>query len=260
VWTVHDLSPITHPEWFSRGYATLYRLLTPPVLRSVDHVITISEFSKAEIERVYPHVENVTAVYNGVTPIPADDVSSVDGLTPGEFFLFVGSLSPRKNVACLLDAYELYRTRIDDGAPLSLVLAGSRRDVFAATDRTPVEGVEAPGFVSDAERNWLYHNATALLFPSLYEGFGLPILEAMTADTPVLTSDRGAMAEVADDAAVLVDPTDSGAIVDGIERLATHEPLRTDLVARGRERAAGFTWDATAAETVAVYHEVVGTE
>ncbi|MEF8973493.1 MAG: glycosyltransferase family 1 protein [Haloarcula sp.] len=256
VWTVHDLSPITHPEWFSRGYATLYRVLTPAVLRRVDGVITISEFSKTEIERVYPHVENVTAVHNGVTPIPADNVSPVDSLTPGEFFLFVGSLSPRKNVSRLLEAYERYRERADD--PLPLVLAGAQKDVFAATDRPPVDGVRPLGFVPDAQRNWLYHNATALLFPSLYEGFGLPILEAMSADTPVLTSDRGAMAEVAGDAAVLVDPTDPEAVADGTTRLSSDPTLRTRLAAAGRDRVEEFTWAATATGTLAVYRGVTG--
>jgi glycosyltransferase involved in cell wall biosynthesis len=254
VWTVHDVSPVTHPEWFSRGYAALYRTLTPLVLRRTDGVVTVSEFSKTEIEHTYPHAERVTAVHNGVTPVPADDVDPVDGLTPGEFFLFVGSLSPRKNVACLLEAYERYRERTSTALPL--VLAGAQKDVFATRDRAPVDGVDPLGYVSDARRNWLYHAATALAFPSLYEGFGLPILEAMTADTPVLTSDRGAMAEVAGDAAFLVDPTDPRAVADGLDRLATDESLRAALVAAGRERVAGFTWAATAADTVAVYRAV----
>jgi glycosyltransferase involved in cell wall biosynthesis len=254
VWTVHDLSPITHPEWFSREYAALYRVLTPLVLQRVNRVITISEFSKTEIERTYPYVENVTAIHNGVTPIPANDVKPVDGLTAGEFFLFVGSFSPRKNIAGLLDGYERYREHADE--PVPLALAGAQNDVFAATDRPPVNDVMTLGFVPDAQRNWLYHNAIALLFPSLYEGFGLPILEALTAGTPVLTSDRGAMTEVAGDAALLVDPTDPQAICRGITQLAADESLRADLVASGRAHVAAFTWERTARETLAVYRSL----
>ena len=255
VLTVHDISPITHPEWFSRSYAALYRLLTPFVLESVDHVVTISAFSQSEIERTYPRTEGkVSTVHNGPNPIPDDDTDPVDGLDADSYLLFVGSLNPRKNVGRLLDAYEQYRRQVKD--PLSLVLAGSRRDVFAAADRPPIEDVHALGFVPDAQRNWLYHHAAALLFPSLYEGFGLPILEAMDCETPVLTSEIGAMAEVAGDAAVLVDPTDTDAIAAGIERIATDESLRATLVEAGQQRIGQFTWAETAAGTVSVYRRV----
>jgi glycosyltransferase involved in cell wall biosynthesis len=257
VLTVHDISPITHPEWFSRGYATLYRVLTPLTLKRTDHVVTISSFSKSEIERAYPWTTgSVSAVHNGLTPIPEDDVDPIDGLDADRYLLFVGSLNPRKNVVRLLDAYERYRRRVE--APVPLVLAGSQRDVFAAVDRPPIDGVHALGFVPDAQRNWLYHNATALLFPSLYEGFGLPIVEAMDCETPVLTSNVGAMAEVAGDAAVLVDPTDVDAIATGIERIATDDSLRETLADAGRRRVAEFTWESTAAEMVSIYRNVAG--
>jgi glycosyltransferase involved in cell wall biosynthesis len=255
VLTVHDISPITHPEWFSRGYATLYRALTPLALRRVDRIVTISRFSQSEITETYPWTKGkVSAVHNGLTPIPEDDTEPVDGLDEGEYLLFVGSLNPRKNVARLLDAYERYRGRADD--PLPLVLAGSQRDVFAAVDRSPIDGVHALGFVPDEQRNWLYHNATALLFPSLYEGFGLPIVEAMDCGIPVLTSNIGAMAEVAGDAAILVDPTDTDDIAAGIERLVTDDDLRETLVEAGRNRADAFTWASTAAEMAAIYRQV----
>jgi glycosyltransferase involved in cell wall biosynthesis len=257
--TVHDISPITHPEWFSRGYATLYRALTPFALRSADHVVTISAFSQSEIERTYPWTKGkISAVHNGLTPIPDDDTDPVDGLDADSYLLFVGSLNPRKNVSRLLDAYEQYRQQVDD--PLPLVLAGSQRDVFAAVDRSPIDDVHALGFVPDAQRNWLYHHAAALLFPSLYEGFGLPIIEAMDCGIPVLTSNIGAMAEVAGDAAILVDPTDTDAIAAGIERIATDESLRSTLVDAGRERVEHFTWASTAAEMASVYRRAANVD
>jgi len=255
VLTIHDISPITHPEWFSWGYAALYRALTPLALRSVDHVVTISEFSRSEITETYPRTNGkVSTVHNGFTPIPEDDVAPVDGLDEERYLLFVGSLNPRKNLTRLLDAYERYRQRVDD--PLPLVLAGARRDVFAAVDRPPIADVRALGFVPDAQRNWLYHHATALVFPSLYEGFGLPIVEAMDCGTPVLTSNVGAMAEVAGDAAVLVDPTDTDDIAAGIERVATDDALRRALVESGRDRVDAFTWASTAAKMVELYRRV----
>lgn len=255
VLTVHDISPITHPEWFSRGYATLYRALTPLALRRVDRIVTISKFSQSEITETYPWTKGkVSAVHNGLTPIPEDETERVDGLDEGAYLLFVGSLNPRKNVARLLDAYEQYRGRTDD--PLPLVLAGAQRDVFAAVNRPPIDDVHALGFVPDEQRNWLYHNATALLFPSLYEGFGLPIIEAMDCGIPVLTSNIGAMAEVAGDAAMLVDPTDTDDIAAGIERLETDDDLRETLIEAGRNRVSAFTWASTAAEMIPIYRQV----
>jgi glycosyltransferase involved in cell wall biosynthesis len=196
----------------------------------------------------------VSAVHNGLTPIPEDDTEPVSNLKADSYLLFIGSLNPRKNITRLLDAYERYRDRVD--TPLPLVLAGSEQSVFAAVDRPPIDGVRALGFVSDAQRNWLYHNATALLFPSLYEGFGLPIIEAMDCGTPVLTSNTGAMAEVAADAAVLVNPTDADDIASAIERISTDETLRKELVDTGKQRVADFTWASAAKEMIAIYRRV----
>lgn len=157
----------------------------------------------------------------------------------------------------MLDAYAQYWEQTGD--PLPLVIAGSQRDVFAAVDRPPINDVHTLGFVSDKKRNWLYHNATALLYPSLYEGFGLPIIEAMDCGTPVLTSDRGAMAEIADDAAVLIDPTDVDAIASGIKQITINNSLRRNLVESGRDRVKDFTWASTAEETISVYQQTIDT-
>ncbi|WP_077152330.1 glycosyltransferase family 4 protein [Halorubrum tropicale] len=256
--TVHDISPITHPEWFSRRYATLYRVLTPLALKSANHVVTISNFSKSEITATYPWISgSVSSVYNGLTPIPEHATECVADVEQGSYLLFVGSINPRKNITRLLDAYAQYRDRVDN--PLPLVIAGSQRDVFAAIDRPPIDNVHTLGFVSDEKRNWLYHNSTALLFPSLYEGFGLPIIEAMDCGTPVLTSDRGAMAEIAGNAAVLVDPTDVDAISSGIEQIATNSSFRRSLIESGRERATRFTWMSTAEKMVSIYRQTLDT-
>jgi glycosyltransferase involved in cell wall biosynthesis len=255
VLTVHDISPVAHPEWFSREYAALYRLLTPLAVGCADHVVTISEFSRGEIAATYPWSEGkLSTVHNGLSPTTSGETEPVEGLETGAYLLFVGSLNPRKNITRLLDAYERYRERTDE--PHTLVLAGPRRDVFATVDRPPVDGVRTLGFVPDAQRDWLYEHATGFIFPSLYEGFGLPILEAMDCGTPVLTSDVGAMAEVAGDAAVLVDPTDVDGIAAGIERIATDPSLRGNLAEAGRRRVEQFTWASTAAEMVSVYRRV----
>jgi glycosyltransferase involved in cell wall biosynthesis len=125
--------------------------------------------------------------------------------------------------------------------------------VFASSDLPRTDGVHTLGFVPEAQLTWLYRNATAFVFPSLYEGFGLPILEAMSAGTPVITSDRGAMAEVADDAALLVAPEDPTALADALARVTTHPGTRDDLATRGAARAGEFTWERAAERTMQVY-------
>ncbi|WP_129115507.1 glycosyltransferase family 4 protein [Halegenticoccus tardaugens] len=254
VTTIHDISPVVHPEWFSRSYAALYRVLTPLAVRASDRIVTVSAFARDEIVDRYPRAAGKTvAVHNGLTP-PSPDGPTVDGVRSGEFLLSVGSMNPRKNLRRLVEAYGRYREHAAD--PASLALVGPTKSVFADASIEPGEGVETLGFVSDEELGWLYHNAAAFVFPSLYEGFGLPILEAMSAGTPVVTADRGAMAEVAGDAACLVDPTDSDAIADGIERTLCDADARERLARRGRERAAVFTWERAARRTAEAYRSV----
>ena len=251
VTTIHDVSPITHPEWFSRGYATAYRALTPLAVRVSERIVTVSGFAREEITTTYPSAAGkTTAIYNGVTP-PAEPGEPVESLRTGDFLLSVGAVNGRKNVRTLLAAYRRYRARVAD--PVDLALAGPERDLFADLAYEMPAGVHALGYVSDAQLGWLYRNAAAFAFPSLYEGFGLPIVEAMHAGTPVVTSDRGAMAEVAGGAAELVNPLDAGSLTNGIERVLSEEEYRRRLASRGRERAASFTWEHAAARTAEVY-------
>ena len=259
VTTVHDVSPLVHPEWFGRRYVALHRTLLPLAVRRSARLITVSAFSRDEVVGAYPKAAGKTvAVHNGARP-PEPPGTPVDGLEPGRFLLFVGAANPRKNVARLVRAYAAYRERVD--APVPLVLAGPERAHFADSASAiegSVPGVRALGFVPEAELRWLYHEAAAFAFPSLYEGFGLPIVEAMGAGTPVLTSDRGAMAEVAGDAACLVDPFDVEALRRGIERVLHDDAYREALSERGRIRAAEFTWERAAAETESVYQDAAG--
>lgn len=253
--TVHDISPVVHPEWFSTGYVALYRVLTAHTIRSSDRIVTVSAFACDEIVDRYATARGkVEAIHNGVTPRNPADGDPVDALRDRPFLLFVGATNPRKNLATLVESYRRYRRRVAD--PVDLVLAGPDRDVFADADRPEVGGVHALGFVSEAELTWLYDAATAFVFPSLYEGFGLPILEAMSAGTPVVTSNRGAMAEVAGDAAHLVDPEDADTLADALRRVTTDADYRRRLADRGRDRASSFTWDRTAEATMQVYRDV----
>jgi len=257
--TIHDISPIVHPEWFATRYVALYRLLTAHAVRTSDRIVTVSGFARDEIVDHYPAARGKTVpIHNGVTLRDCDDGDPVERRDGRAFLLFVGALNPRKNLRTLIESYRRYRERTAE--PQDLVLAGPDRDVFASGGLKRTTGVRTLGFVSEAQLTWLYCNATAFVFPSLYEGFGLPILEAMGVGTPVVTSDRGAMAEVAGDAALLVDPERPETITDALARITTDSDLRTRLASAGPARASEFTWTHAAEETMRVYREIAAEE
>ena len=219
--TLHDLALVRHPELFPRWHRWSGRAGIGPVARAADRVFAVSEFTKREaVELLRVPEEKVIVIGNAVDPAftPSDTVSQ------GDYVLAVGTLEPRKNLRRVAEA----AARI--GAELRVV--GARG----------WGGVATPGWVgevSDEELAALYRGARALVFPSLYEGFGIPVLEAMASGTPVVTSRGGATEEVAGGAAVLVDPLDVAAIAAGIEEAGSR---REELRARGIERAAGFSW------------------
>jgi glycosyltransferase involved in cell wall biosynthesis len=189
-----------------------------------------------------------------VTPRDRGAGETVESLDNREFFLFVGAMNPRKNLRTLVESYRQYRKQVSE--PVALALAGPERDVFESEGIPHVNGVQLLGFVPEPQLTWLYRNAMGFVFPSLYEGFGLPILEAMSAGTPVVASNRGAMAEVAGDAALLVNPEHQESIVDALQQLTMDRELRDQLKTEGSSRAAEFTWERTAEETMRVYWEV----
>ena len=230
--TVLDLAVLRHPGMFNQWSRRYSRFAVPRVVQAAAAVITISEFTKQEvIELLGTTPGKVHAI-----PIAVEEPFTPDGpRAEGDYVLSVGTLEPRKNLARVQQAARAL------AVPLRVIGAEGWGGV-------KVEGWA--GRVSDEELAALYRGARCLVYPSLYEGFGLPVLEAMACGTPVVTSRGGATEEVAGDAAVLVDPLDVDAIAAGItEALARGEELR----AKGLERAADFSWDRVARETLAVY-------
>jgi glycosyltransferase involved in cell wall biosynthesis len=170
--------------------------------------------------------------------------------------LHVGAIQHRKNIVRLVEAFERALP-----APWRLVLAGSggygSADIHVRIASSPAAGrIEVKGWVTDEELRRLYRRASVFAFPSLDEGFGIPVLEAMASGVPVLTSNRSALPEVAGDCAVLVDPTSVEELEEGLRNLATRDELRRDLIERGLARAQGFTWERAAEQTWAVYREL----
>ena len=250
--TVHDLLPLRMPERFSRETRVHTRVWIPYVRRAT-RVVTGSAWTRADvIERLGLAPERVTHTPYGVadrfSPAAADPdvLARLGARVP--YVLSVATREPRKNLATVLRAYRRLR---DDG--VQLVLAGGRGwGPDALADAGP--GVLVTGFVSDADLAALYAGASAFVFPSLAEGFGLPVLEAMRSGAPVVTSDNSALREVAGDAAVLVEPTSEEDVAEGLRRALGDDG---ELRRRGLQRAATFTWAACADATVAAYEQAL---
>jgi glycosyltransferase involved in cell wall biosynthesis len=233
--TVHDLALYRHPDAFPAWHRTTGRLALRAGVRAADAVVAVSEFTRKELREVLDvSGDRVRVVPNGVDPVfrPNGPAAS------GDYVLAVGTLEPRKNLACAVAAAEL--------AGVELRVVGARG----------WGGVDVPGWVGtpgDDELAALYRGARCLLYPSLYEGFGLPVLEAMASGTPVVTTRGGATEEVAGGAAVLVDASDPEAVAHGI---GDAERRRAELVPLGLERAREFTWTRTADLVAALWREL----
>jgi len=236
--TVHDLAVFRHPEAFNRWTRTYSPRVVPRVLATARRIIAVSEFTRRElVELLRVPDEKIRVVPNAV-----DDDFTRDGpASAGDYVLAVGTLEPRKNLARLVEAAR----RAD--VELRVVGAAGWGGVEVGGN-----GVRWLGEVSDAELAQLYRGARCVAYPSVYEGFGIPVLEAMACGVPVVTSRGTAMEEVANGAAVLVDPEDPAELAAGIERASAE---REALVARGLERARAFRWDEIGGRTVAVYRE-----
>ena len=235
VLTVHDLAILRFPEAFPRWHRLYGRVGLARVLSAAEAIVAVSEFTKQEtIELVGVPEERIRVIPNGV-----DSVFAADGArAEGDYVLAVATLEPRKNLARAVEASHL---------------AGVELRVVGARGWGGVDVTGWVGEVPDSELASLYRGARCVLCPSLYEGFGLPVLEAMACGTPVVTSRGTATEEVAGGAAVLVDALDVTSIVEGIESALTR---RDELVPRGLERAREFTWNRAADSTVALWKEL----
>jgi glycosyltransferase involved in cell wall biosynthesis len=263
--TIHDIIHVLYPQFLPSRVAHFYaRVMIRRALDRADRIITVSYNSKRDlIDYFNVPSARIEVIYNGVSPLFRPDVAPEErrrvaarhGL-PAPYLLFLGGEKPHKNVQNVLRAFAQARRK--RGIPHALVLAGpmpgnrARLDaLISALDLT--ESVRETGIVDEDDLPGLFAGADAFLYPTLYEGFGLPVVEAMACGTPVLTSSTSALQEIAGGFAYMVDPMDVDAIAGGIVLLTTDEKVREDLRELGKKRALDFNWDKAAERTLEVY-------
>jgi glycosyltransferase involved in cell wall biosynthesis len=263
--TVHDLSYIVHPECALPSVARYLNGAVPRGVRRANALLADSLATKRDLEQfMQVDPQRVTVVYPGVRPefrpmMPSETEPFVQTMgLPERFLLFVSTIEPRKNLPRLLEAYAQVRERIGN---IPLVIAGRKGwmydEFFQAIGRLGLKAdVQLLDYVDDKALPSLYNRAWAFVYPSIYEGFGFPALEALACGTPVLTSDNSSLPEVVGDLAVLVCAEDVSSIAAGLERIVCDEALRERLRAGGPQRAHAFTWSHAASQVLALYREL----
>lgn len=265
--TIHDAIPLSHPESVRYNLKELRHAIFKHLARSATEFITVSEHSKREIVKWFGVPEDkITVTPLGVdedwyNDIDAEELARVKRLhaLPDRFFFFVGTLQPRKNIRRIIDAHKSLPQSIRCDVPL--IIAGRhgwKCDAEVAELQTCADGtMRWIQYVPSGDMLPIFKQATALAWPSLNEGFGLPVLEAFAAGLPVITSNTTSLPEVAGDAALLVNPESIGEIAEAMLTVASNASLQNDLRTRGRARAKQFTWDRTARQTIEVYRKAI---
>lgn len=257
--TFHDIAVFPHPEWFSKNYVRWRQKLIPMLAKKAQGIITVSEFSRGIIrEHIDISPDKVKAIHNGVNrkhfyPTSSKAIARIKnklGLQ-SNYILTLGSLDPRKNLKGILQAWTLLRQE-HPSFDYQLVVAGGKGKNFSEEfelDDFNEDNIKYLGYVDDEDLAPLYSGASLFVYPSLFEGFGLPVLEAMSCGTPVVTSNTGALKEISEGAAELVDPNRPEDIAQGVLNVTDSGKLSENLVHQGLQRVEQFSWEKSARET-----------
>jgi glycosyltransferase involved in cell wall biosynthesis len=274
VLTCHDLIPFHYPEGIPRLARWYYFHYWPKYIRKAAHVLSVSEATRQDVIAMFQlDNQRVTSVYNGIRSgfcaVSLDQSACSDRLrqmlapvttsgrvtlTPA-YFLAAGSIHPRKNTARLIEAFNQFK--FETKSDIKLVLAGrmmldnSELEAVLSASKYRSE-IILTGYITESELQWLTRHAAACVYVSLFEGFGLPIVEAMASGVPVITSDTSCMPEIAGNAALLVDPTNVPAIAQAMQQILSDDNLRNTLIQNGLERVRVFDWDAAAEQVFKV--------
>lgn len=267
--TVHDLIPYTLPETVGPGYLKIFQREMPRILEESDHVITVSEHSKNDLKKIMGVPDDmITVIYEApestYKPIKREvakaRIQNRYGIKD-RFILYIGGFSPRKNIRGLINAYhKIYK---DLKTTCKLVILGKpSRDypgLVKLVESLDLTGnVLFPGFIPMQDLPFFYNASNLFVYPSFYEGFGLPPIEALACGTPTIVSNVSSMPEVVGDAAIQINPHDLLSLASAMHRVLTEPELALELRKKGIKRAEGFSWTKTAAQTIKVYQDVLG--
>jgi len=250
--SVQDCIPYVFPKYHKRQYY-FFKTVLPEILKRSLRIITCSNFSKSSIMDIYKIPEQkISVLYNGINPINLDDNIN---FRKRDYILHVGRSSPIKNLGRLIKAFKLLTNKYK--LELKLVLTCQKRDVPFDLIKGMESHIEFAGYVSEDQLVKLYQEALLFAFPSLYEGFGFPPLEAMAHGCPTLVSNVASLPEICGDAAYFVDPYDEESIADGIYQVATNSTLRETLIQKGFKRVKLFTWEESGKKHIKVFEEIL---
>lgn len=239
IMTIHDLAFLENPKWYSNKYYYLYKYLTPIAAKTAKKIITVSEFSKKEIiHRLKIKEQKISVIYNAVDHFKKNNVNSKN-LDSKQYILTVASIDPRKNFKTIIDAFLLLEKNMN----IELyIVGGQSKNIFSRIDIEKNPKIHILGRVTDKELEKYYRNANMFIYMSFYEGFGIPPLEAMGFNCPVIVSDIPVFHEVYADAAVYINPYDSFEISNSIKKLYYNKELRTELIEKGEKQVKKFSW------------------
>ena len=262
--TCHDIIPFKAPQMFSDH---LFNRLKYRGLKEADAIIAVSEYTKKDLINFGVNEEKIHRIYQGIeiknSNIPKEQLCNKYGLpNEKEFILFVGMETPRKNFIRILKAFAKINNSAKNIHLIKVGIAGGkkfRKESLKIVKKLNLEKkVTFVGHVSDSELTGFYKMATLFIFPSLYEGFGRPVLEAMTCGTPVITSNTSSLPEVVGDAGIMVNPYDVNALAEAMERVLKSDKIQRVMRKNGLKRAKNFSWEKCAKETLKVYEKVLG--
>lgn len=250
--TIHDLAFLAFPKQVPLLVYHFYRIFTPLYLKKANHIFTVSNFVKQDIQTKYGiHPSKISIIYNGSRNIMRNDLEPLSHKKPASssYFFYYGAIHPRKNIENAIKAYNLFRAQ-HEGQILFLFagrMAWSTKEIEKTWKKSPyAEDIHFLGYLSDASISYYLKHALAMVYISLHEGFGMPIIEAFAAETPVITSNNGALAEISGEGALLVNPLDINDIARGMNEIYENTSLRRTLTEAGKKELARFNWDNSA--------------
>ena len=262
--TVHDLCFEHYPNFFSRKSRLWFKLIQPKqLIKKADKIIAVSASTKQDLEKTYKiPSEHIRVIYEGINEEFSSRINDLSWINiqnkyrlPAEYFLFLSTLEPRKNLKNLILAFEKYKSKKDNQAKLVLV-GEEQADIFSKLHIPKSNDIIQTGFITEDEKPYFYKHAKALIYPSFFEGFGLPLLEAMKCGTPIITSNTSSMPEIAGSAAIYIDPKNVESMTSAMEKIEDIN-IRKFLTEKSRDQIKKFKWDECAKTTLELIKEVV---